>query len=297
MKNIIIVVAIIVLAYVGYQLIGVPSITTLPKGIEAALQGAALDMTDLGGGELVLKDGTAEFSTGADTPNGFVRLAGKNTIVENGEVADVFSIVEANGGGTGTFIYLVHFAYTAVSGTAIEQQKIMLGDRIAVDSVTTEITSPSTYDVLVALKDREGTEPMTAVPQVPMVLQFTRGTNGLELKTLTYGTANDYDMVLVSPLPGTTVPVGEFQVQGAARGMWYFEASFPTEIQTFSGEVIAQSPAEAQGEWMTDELVPFIAKLLPPSTSHGPHLLVLRKDNPSGEPQFDKSHSFIIELP
>src|SRR3989338_9204044 len=44
-------------------------------------------------------------------------------------------------------------------------------------------------------------------------------------------------------------------VSGKARGNWYFEASFPVEVLDSRGAVIAQAPAQAQGEWMTTEYV------------------------------------------
>ena len=50
-------------------------------------------------------------------------------------------------------------------------------------------------------------------------------------------------------------------VQGEARGNWYFEASFPVKLLDANGNVIAQTPAQAQGEWMTTDFVPFLAIL------------------------------------
>lgn len=56
-------------------------------------------------------------------------------------------------------------------------------------------------------------------------------------------------------------------VKGRARGPWYFEASFPVELRNSSGTVIATAVAEAQGDWMTTDWVPFIATLnYPPQT-------------------------------
>jgi len=75
------------------------------------------------------------------------------------------------------------------------------------------------------------------------------------------------------------------QVVGEARGPWFFEASFPVTLLDANGSVLAQSPAQASGEWMTEGLVPFAAQLSfpPPTTPTG--TLVLTKNNPTGLPE------------
>lgn len=78
-------------------------------------------------------------------------------------------------------------------------------------------------------------------------------------------------------------------ISGKARGNWYFEASFPVEVLDSQGSVIAQAPAQAQGEWMTAEFVPFYLQLaFPPQPSGSSGSIVLRKDNPSGLPENDE---------
>ncbi len=81
-----------------------------------------------------------------------------------------------------------------------------------------------------------------------------------------------------------------WMLSGKARGTWYFEASFPVELRDAGGRIIAQTSAQAQGDWMTSEFVPFSATLefaKQPTGSHG--TLVLKKDNPSGDPAHDDS--------
>lgn len=77
-------------------------------------------------------------------------------------------------------------------------------------------------------------------------------------------------------------------ISGQARGSWYFEASFPVKLEDANGKILAQAPAMAQGEWMTDNFVPFSLTLsfTKPTTSTGK--LILQKDKPSGEPENDK---------
>ncbi len=85
------------------------------------------------------------------------------------------------------------------------------------------------------------------------------------------------DAVVASPLT----------VTGKARGTWYFEASFPVRILDANNQELGVIPAAAQGEWMTEDFVPFSATLAftAPTTATG--TLVFEKDNPSGLPEND----------
>src|SRR6185436_520379 len=60
----------------------------------------------------------------------------------------------------------------------------------------------------------------------------------------------------ISVKAGDTVS-SPLTVTGEARGNWYFEASFPAVLVDWDGKIIAQLPAQAQGDWMTQEFVPF----------------------------------------
>jgi len=75
------------------------------------------------------------------------------------------------------------------------------------------------------------------------------------------------------------------KIKGQARGNWYFEASFPIRIIDANGKELGIVPAQAQGEWMTTEFVPFETELVfsTPTTDTG--TLILEKDNPSGLPE------------
>jgi hypothetical protein len=93
------------------------------------------------------------------------------------------------------------------------------------------------------------------------------------------------DLIRVTvPASGTLVQ-SPLVVQGEARGGWYFEASFPVKLLDANGKQIGIAPAQAEGEWMTTEFVPFKATITftKPSTPTG--TLVLEKDNPSGLPE------------
>lgn len=76
-------------------------------------------------------------------------------------------------------------------------------------------------------------------------------------------------------------------VRGTARGYWFFEASFPVEIQDISGRVLGRGIATAEGEWMTEGFVPFKTEIFFDAGNTKSGFLVFKKDNPSDLPEFD----------
>lgn len=90
-----------------------------------------------------------------------------------------------------------------------------------------------------------------------------------------------------SPQPNQEI-ASPLTITGEARGTWFFEASFPVVLTDGDGRIIAEGHAEALGEWMTENFVPFRATLTfdaPAYKNYG--TLILRKDNPSGLPEYD----------
>lgn len=113
--------------------------------------------------------------------------------------------------------------------------------------------------------------------------------------TISYINASS-DVVLVElPFPGA-VTGKDFSVIGKARGMWFFEGSFPVELLDKDGKMISKGIAQAQSDWMTENFVPFKADITVPESYIGPATLVLKKDNPSGLPEHDGSISFGITV-
>jgi hypothetical protein len=108
--------------------------------------------------------------------------------------------------------------------------------------------------------------------------------------TITYINASSDKIVVDTPFPGA-VTGKQYEIMGKAAG-WYFEASFPVRVLDKDGNILWQGPAQAQGDWMTAEFVPFKVTAIIPESYIGPATLLLEKDNPSGEPQFDASMSF-----
>lgn len=116
------------------------------------------------------------------------------------------------------------------------------------------------------------------------------------------------DLIRVTnPVKGVVI-TSPLKITGEARGTWYFEASFPVVLVDWDGRIIAQSHAEAQGDWMTEDFVPFSGTIefekpywdfvhtddiggVSDFMRRG--ALILKKDNPSGLPQYDNA----IEIP
>lgn len=106
------------------------------------------------------------------------------------------------------------------------------------------------------------------------------------------------DLIVVdSPRPNDTITGHKVTITGRARGTWYFEASFPIKITRDSdGATLVEAPAQAQGDWMTQDFVPFSITL---DVGDEPMLplkatIVLHNDNPSGLPENDKSLSIPV---
>lgn len=96
---------------------------------------------------------------------------------------------------------------------------------------------------------------------------------------------------VTNPQPNAVV-TSPLVVTGEARGTWFFEASFPVQLLDENGSLIVMLPAQAEGEWMTEEFVPF-SVTLNFETDAPSGTLVLQKDNPSGLPE----HAAEIRIP
>lgn len=102
---------------------------------------------------------------------------------------------------------------------------------------------------------------------------------------------------LNSPRPNQRVS-SPLSIEGDARGTWFFEGDFPVVLTNWDGLIIAEGIATAQGEWMTEEFVPFTANLSYETPSYGERgSLILQKDNPSGLPENDAALEIPILFP
>lgn len=104
---------------------------------------------------------------------------------------------------------------------------------------------------------------------------------------------------LNTPSPNQSIS-SPLTISGQARGTWFFEASFPVVLTDWDGKIIAEHYATADGEWMTEDFVPFSTELEfdnPYQTGNPDFMrrgtLILKKDNPSGLPENDDA----LEIP
>ncbi len=113
-------------------------------------------------------------------------------------------------------------------------------------------------------------------------------------------TAAQSDVIVYSPATGQRL-ISPVTVSGEAKGTWFFEGSFPMALINDQGAVIASGAAKAQGNWMTSDYVPFTGTLTflnfgsAPDAHPNTGYLVLKKDNPSGDSQFDKSVTIKVQ--
>lgn len=114
-------------------------------------------------------------------------------------------------------------------------------------------------------------------------------------QTITYKSEKGVTVTVYTPESGATVasPLG---IVGEVPGSWSFEASFPVALKDGNGSVIGQKPAQVQGDWTSEDSVPFTVALIfdEPTTASG--TLVLQKDNPSGLPENDDSVSIPVKF-
>jgi hypothetical protein len=137
------------------------------------------------------------------------------------------------------------------------------------------------------IQKRNEVKRMAALTATTTVETIATTTTTTTTEVVIYETALQHktDMFkTVSVASGQTLPKGT-KLTGEVRGNWYFEASFPVELRNASGTPFWTGVAQAQSDWMTVNFVPFSLVLnYTPFGTPTPATLVLKKDNPSGEP-------------
>jgi len=93
-------------------------------------------------------------------------------------------------------------------------------------------------------------------------------------------------IIINTPRPNQVIS-SPLLIQGEAKGFWFFEGDFPIQLIDKNGNILGQAIAQAQGEWMTEDFVPFEAELefSESGTKYG--TLILKRDNPSDLPEND----------
>ncbi|OGZ99852.1 MAG: hypothetical protein A3C07_00395 [Candidatus Sungbacteria bacterium RIFCSPHIGHO2_02_FULL_47_11] len=88
------------------------------------------------------------------------------------------------------------------------------------------------------------------------------------------------------PRPNEVVS-NPLEIRGEARGLWFFEAEFPVVFLDDRGTQIGFAIARAQGEWMSEDFVPFSSVMEFESSESVSGILLFKKSNPSGLPEYD----------
>lgn len=131
----------------------------------------------------------------------------------------------------------------------------------------------------------------------PVMESYPRQCNTVEGKHFIENIGNElekFDLIRIdSPRPNQKIE-SPLNISGEAKGTWFFEGDFPVVLTDLDGKIIAEGFVTAQGEWMTEDFVPFQGVLefeIPDFGDIG--TLILRKDNPSGLPEHDDA----LEVP
>jgi hypothetical protein len=103
------------------------------------------------------------------------------------------------------------------------------------------------------------------------------------------------EVILDLPKYGALVS-SPMKVSGQARGNWFFEANIPVTLKDQNGKVLAQQGMQADADWMTTAFVPFSGTMVfaTPTTDFG--VLIISKDNPSGDPKYDSSYAIPVRF-
>ena len=122
--------------------------------------------------------------------------------------------------------------------------------------------------------------------------------NATTTESLGHYSSSSIDMpIVVTNIKDDQEVTSPIKIEGRARGNWFFEATFPVRLVDAEGNIIASTAARALSDWMTTDFVNFTAELTyNKSTSTGRALIVLSKDNPSDNPEFDQSIFIPVKL-
>ncbi len=107
------------------------------------------------------------------------------------------------------------------------------------------------------------------------------------LNVVLKGNCRSQHLIVDTPVPGDII-TSPLEMSGMARGSWFFEGDFPVVLMNKYGKLIGQGFVTAQGNWMTEQFIPFKGNLIfekPDAKESG--VLVFRKDNPTGLAEHD----------
>ncbi len=98
-------------------------------------------------------------------------------------------------------------------------------------------------------------------------------------------------VIVTTPTSGARV-ASPLIVEGTAPGDWYFEAQFVGQLRGADDAMLAEAPARALGDWMTEAPVPYRAEFTFSVTQETPATIVLQEDMPA-----DNAHPREVTIP
>jgi hypothetical protein len=113
-------------------------------------------------------------------------------------------------------------------------------------------------------------------------------------KTYRENESSDPEVVLDTPQYGGIV-TSPLKISGKARNTWFFEANIPVVLKDQNGKVLIQKGLTATSDWTVPGFVPFSGTLeFTADTDYG--VLIINKDNPSGDPARDSSFAVPVRF-
>ena len=98
----------------------------------------------------------------------------------------------------------------------------------------------------------------------------------------------DNDLVSFSIANNSSVH-GILSFNGVVQGGYFSEGSMPINVLDFNKNLLKNSNVMTKSDWMTSGPVNFEGKIDFSGLPKGPAFIELKKDNPSGLPEYDKS--------
>lgn len=133
-------------------------------------------------------------------------------------------------------------------------------------------------------------------PVFPTVSTSTVVSEPVATTTVSIVTSTPEAKIILDTLkPGDTVS-SPLTITGKARGVWYFEGSFPVELRDSNNVQLAIEPATAKTDWMTTDWVSFSTTLNFSASTTGTGILIFHRDNPSDNPALDESYQMVVNF-
>lgn len=86
------------------------------------------------------------------------------------------------------------------------------------------------------------------------------------------------------------------QIRGKAKGYWFFEADAPFLIVNDNNKVLSRGSVTAEGDWMTEDWVPFTATAEFNAVGSEAGYIIFQRSNASGKPEHDRSYRLPVRF-